>query len=122
MCNGYGEFQRHILNQHTEDESFVDNEVQLQELNEKAKQLLIEANLYLANYIKELENFNVMQSLECIKKLGSNLKLCKKKSAESFYNDGYNLIVLDSSLMFPGLTPKVATSLPSKFLDVFSME
>ena len=83
MCNGYGELQRHILNQHTEDESFVDNEVQLQELNEKAKQLLIEANLYLANYIKELENFNVMQSLECIKKLGSNLKLCKKKSAES---------------------------------------
>ena len=64
MCNGNGEFQRHILNQHTEDESFVDNEVQLQELNEKAKQLLIEANLYLANYIKELENFNVMQSLE----------------------------------------------------------
>ena len=69
--------------------------VQLHELTEKAKQLLIEANLYPANYLKELENFNVTQNIECIKKFGSNLKLCKKKkSAESFYVDGYNLIII----------------------------
>ena len=36
----------------------------LQELTEKAKQLLIEANSYPANNIKELENFNVIQNLE----------------------------------------------------------
>ena len=47
MCNSNGELQRHILSQHTEDESFVDAMVQLQELTEKAKQLLIETNLYL---------------------------------------------------------------------------
>ena len=84
MCNSNGELQRHILSQHTEDESFVDAMVQLQELTEKAKQLLIETNLYPAKYIKELENFNVMQDLECIKKLGSNLKLCKKKVSRKF--------------------------------------
>ena len=43
----------------------------------------------------------------------------QKKSGESFYTDGYNLIVLDSSLIFPGLTPKVATLLSSKFSDVY---
>ena len=47
------------------------------------------------------------------------MRFCKKKSAESFYTDGYNLIVLDSSLIFPGLTTKVATLLSSKFLDVY---
>ena len=30
----------------------------------------------------------------------------------------YNLIALDSSLIFPGLTSKVATFLSSKLLDV----
>ena len=43
----------------------------------------------------------------------------QKKSAGSFYTGGHNLIVLDSSLIFPGLTPKVATLLSSKFLDVY---
>ena len=37
-----------------------------------------------AKYTKELENFNVMQDLECVKKLGSNLKLCKKKDSRKF--------------------------------------
>ena len=84
MCNSNGELQQHILNQHTENESFVDDMVQPQELTEKAKQLLIEANLYPANYIKELGNFNVMQDLEWIKKLGSNLKICKKSQEKVF--------------------------------------
>ena len=43
----------------------------------------------------------------------------QKKSAESSYGDGYNLIALDRSLIFPGLTAKVATLLSSKFLDVY---
>ena len=43
----------------------------------------------------------------------------QKKSAGSFYTGGHNLIVLDNSLIFPGLTPKVATLLSSKFLDVY---
>ena len=47
------------------------------------------------------------------------MRFCKRKSAESFYTDGYNLTVLDSSLIFPGLTTKVATLLSSKFLDVY---
>ena len=47
MCNSNGELHRHILNQHTEDESFVDDMTQLQELIEKAKQLLIELNYTL---------------------------------------------------------------------------
>ena len=51
--------------------------VQLQELTEKATQPLIKANLHPANCIKELENFNVMQDLECIKNFGNNLKLFK---------------------------------------------
>ena len=84
MCNSNEELHRHILNQHTEDESFVDDIVQLQELTEKAKQLLIEANLYPANYIQELENLNVIQDLERIKKLCSNLTLCKKSQQEVF--------------------------------------
>ena len=58
--------------------------VQLQVLTEKAKQLLIEANLYPANYIQELENLNVIQDLERIKKLCSNLTLCKKSQQEVF--------------------------------------
>ena len=45
--------------------------------------------------------------------------LCKKRSAESFYTNGYNLIALDSSLIFPGMTPKVATLFSSKILDVY---
>ena len=61
MCNSNGELHRHLLNQHTEDESLFDDMVQLQELIEKAKQLLTEATLYPANYIKELENFNVIK-------------------------------------------------------------
>ena len=72
------------MNQHTEDENFVEVMVQLQELTEKAKQLLIEANLYPANYIKELENFNVTENLECIKKLGSNFKITKKVKTKFF--------------------------------------
>ena len=47
MCNSNGELHRHILNQHTEDESFVDDRILLQELIEKAKQLLIELNYTL---------------------------------------------------------------------------
>ena len=43
----------------------------------------------------------------------------RKKSSGRFYTGGYNLIVLDSSSIFPVLTPKVATSLSSKFLDVY---
>ena len=54
MCNSNEELHRHILNQHTEDESFVDDMVQLQVLTEKAKQLLIEANLYPANHVQKL--------------------------------------------------------------------
>ena len=85
MCNSNEELHRHILNQHTEDESFVDDMVQLQVLTEKAKQLLIEANLHPANYIQELENLNVIQDLERIKKLRSNLTLfCKKSQQEVF--------------------------------------
>ena len=45
-----------ILNQHNEDESFVDDMVQRQELTEKAKQLVIEAGLYPINYIKEFQS------------------------------------------------------------------
>ena len=33
-----------------------------------------------------------MQNLECIMEFASNLKLCKKNYAESFYIDGYNLL------------------------------
>ena len=73
-----------MLNQHNEDESFVDDMVQLQELIAKAKQLLTEKKLYLANYIKEWENSNVIKDLECIKKLDSHLKLCKKKVSRKF--------------------------------------
>ena len=76
MCNSKGELQWHILSQHTEDKSFVDAMLQLWELTEN--------NLYPAKHIKALENFNVMQDLECIKKLGSNLKLCKKKVSRKF--------------------------------------
>ena len=36
-----------MLNQHNEDESFVDDMVQLQELIAKAKQLLTEKNLQI---------------------------------------------------------------------------
>ena len=43
----------------------------------------------------------------------------RKKSSGRFYTGGYNLIVLDSSSIFPVLTPKVATLLSSKFLDVY---
>ena len=49
MRNSNGDLDRHILNQHTEDESFADDMAQLQELIEKTKQLLTEANLYPAN-------------------------------------------------------------------------
>ena len=41
-----------------------------------------------------------------------------KKVSRKFYTDEYNLIVLASSLIFSGLTAKVATLLSSKFLDV----
>ena len=75
MRNSNGDFDRHILNQHTEGESFVDDMAQLQELIEKTKQLLTEGNLYPANYMKGLENFSVIQGLECFKELNSNLRL-----------------------------------------------
>lgn len=105
-----GGLQWHVLNQHMKDETFVKDSEQLQKLNEKAKQV-IDTCLCPENCFKEFKNFNVIQNLGCMRRSASNLMLCKKQSSENVYINGCNLIVLDSSLNFPGLSSKIATSL-----------
>ena len=58
------------------------------------------------------------QSLKCIKKLASNLNFFLKKLSRKFFIDDCNLVMLNSPLIFPVLSPKVAILLPSKLLDV----
>ena len=58
------------------------------------------------------------QSLKCIKKLASDLNFFLKKRSRKFFIDDYNLVMLNSPLIFPVLSPKVAILLPSKLLDV----
>ena len=41
-----------------------------------------------------------------------------KKLSRKFFIDDYNLVMLNSPLIFPVLSPKVAILLPSKLLDV----
>ena len=49
LCHNEGELQQQTLNQHTEDESFVQDIEQFQKLTQKAKQVLNEAKLHPSN-------------------------------------------------------------------------